>query len=266
MEANRERDQSLFLEVFEALPRQGPGSRDCAARALRLCHALPSEPAILDLGCGVGAQTLHLAELTSGTIVAVDRHAPNIARLEATVGARGLARRIRVQVGDMARLELASGSFDLVWSEGALYNIGIANALRVCQRLLRPGGYVAFTDAVWRQPDAPPAVRALFAADYPTMGTVADVLDLIRDGGFDLSGHFPLPDAAWWTDFYAPMEQRIAELRGKYAGDAEALSLLDRIAEEPRLHRAHGHCYGYEFFVARRPPATAADAWHRAPA
>ena len=42
----------IFFEVYEALPRQGPGNRACAARAISLCHDLPPAPAILDLGCG----------------------------------------------------------------------------------------------------------------------------------------------------------------------------------------------------------------------
>ena len=66
----------IFLEVFESLPRQGPGNRDCAAKALALCSDLPPSPVVLDLGCGVGGQTFHLAELTSGSIVALDSHTP----------------------------------------------------------------------------------------------------------------------------------------------------------------------------------------------
>jgi hypothetical protein len=44
----------VFFEVFEALPRQGPGNRACAARALGLCRDLPPSPTVLDMGCGVG--------------------------------------------------------------------------------------------------------------------------------------------------------------------------------------------------------------------
>jgi len=67
----------IFFELYESLPRQGPGSRDCAARALALCRDLPPTPAVLDLGCGVGGQTLHLAELLPGVIItALDSHAP----------------------------------------------------------------------------------------------------------------------------------------------------------------------------------------------
>jgi len=244
----------IFFEVYENLPRQGPGNRASAARALGLCRELRGSPAVLDLGCGVGGQTLQLAELTSGSIVALDSHAPSIERLKATVAERGLSRRVSAVVGDMARPGQPLGAFDLIWSEGALYSIGLRDALVVCHGLLRPGGYLAFTDAVWRREDPPPEVKAGFDLDYPTMGWLDDDVAAIRDCGFRLVGRFTLPDEAWWDDFYTPMEARIAGLRGKYAGDGEASAILDQLAEEPEMHRRHSDFYAYEFFVARRAP------------
>jgi SAM-dependent methyltransferase len=82
----------LFFEIYEPLPRQGPGNRACAAQALGLCRELPSSPVVLDLGCGVGGQTLHLAELLPAAVItALDSHAPSIERLRATATERGLA-------------------------------------------------------------------------------------------------------------------------------------------------------------------------------
>jgi SAM-dependent methyltransferase len=246
------RFRQILFELFESLPRQGPGSRDCTARALALIRDLPPAPAVLDLGCGTGGQTIDLAELTSGTIVAMDSHAPSIERLRATAARLGLSERVSPMVGDMANPGLPPGSFDLVWSEGALYNLGIENALLICRGLLRPGGCLAFTDAVWLRDDPPPEVKESFDLDYPTMGKVSDVLAIIDRSGFSLNGHFTLPEEAWWEDFYTPMETRIEELRGRYGDDDEALAVLDQLAQEPAMHRRHSGCYAYEFFAARR--------------
>ena len=242
----------VFFEVYEALPRQGPGNRDCAARALGLCRELPPSPAVLDMGCGTGGQTIHLAELTTGFIIAIDTHGPSIDRLTRTVADRGLSHRIRPMVGDMAHPSFPAESFDLVWSEGALYQVGIENALGICRSLLRRGGYLAFTDAVWRKPDPLPEVKALFDQDYPGMGWVIDIAATIERCELELFGHFTLPDEAWWDDFYFPMQGRVRELRDRYADDAEALSVLEQIGQEPDLHRQHSAYYAYEFFVARR--------------
>ena len=243
--------REIFLEVFEPLPRQGPGGFACTRRALALCRELPPSPRVLDLGCGAGAQTLHLAALLDGPILAVDLHEPLVERLRAKLDEAGLAGRVEARVGDMAALDLPPESFDLVWSEGALYNLGLEVALPMCAGLLRPGGYLAFTDAVWRTTDPPPEVREAFA-DYPTMGRVEDVRSLIEAHGLALVDDFDLPREAWWDDFYTPMERRIAALRVEHAEDAQAIAALDEIAEEPAMHRRSGHCYGYTFFVARR--------------
>ena len=191
------RSWQIFFEVYELLPRKGPGNRTCAAKALALCRDLPPSPTVLDPGC-VGGQTLRLVELTSGAIVAVDIHAPSIERLRTTVAERGLSQRVSPVVGDMANLEQPPASFDLVWSEGVPYNIGIENALRVCRRFLRPGGYLAFTDAIWCKESPPPEVKASFDLDYPTMGRVSDILVMIEKCGFLLIGRFTLPGEASW--------------------------------------------------------------------
>lgn len=246
------RFQEIFFDVFEALPRQGPGDRESAARALNLCKDLPASPAVLDLGCGVGGQTLYLAELTTGSIVAIDSHGPAIKRLRAALEQRALEQRVHALVGDMATPEQPPESFDLIWSEGALYNIGISNALRICRKLLRPSGYIAFTDAVWRKENPPPEVKAGFDLDYPAMGRVEDILLMMKDCGFELISHFSLPDEAWWDDFYRPMEHRIQELRDACARGSEAEFILDQLAQEPEMHRRYSEYYAYEFFVARR--------------
>lgn len=245
------RAHEIFFEVFESLPRQGPGSFACTRRALALCRELPSSPRVLDLGCGSGAQTLHLASLIEGSILAIDSHPPLVERFHAQLEDRGLSDRVEARVADMSALDLPSESFDLVWSEGALYNLGLESALPMCASLLRPGGYLAFTDAVWRSEDPPLEAREAFA-DYPTMGRVEDVLALLEARGYSVVDHFDLPEKAWWDDFYRPMERRIEVLRTKYAQDPEALSVLDEIAKEPQMHRRSGHHYGYTFFVARR--------------
>jgi SAM-dependent methyltransferase len=242
---------STFFAVFEALPRQGPGSRACTARALALCEGLPPAPEIVDLGCGAGAQTVDLAELTGGTVVAVDSHAPFARLLAARAADLGLTGRVRPVVADMTDTGLPDACADLVWSEGALYNIGLDAAFELIRRLLRPDGYLAFTDAVWRTDDPPSPAREAFA-EYPTMGTVQDVLDRLVAHGYEVLDHFPLPESAWRDEFYAPMRTRIAELRAATpASDTDALAVLDACDAEIDLFDEHGDTYGYEFFVAR---------------
>jgi len=43
------RAEQIFFEVFEPLPRQGPGNLACAERALALCEELPVSPRLCTL-------------------------------------------------------------------------------------------------------------------------------------------------------------------------------------------------------------------------
>ncbi len=107
-------------------------------------------------------------------------------------------------------------------------------------------------------------MKVAFDSDYPTMGTVDDVVRIIAGSSFSMIGHFTLPDEAWWDDFYTPMEIQIEKLRGKYGGSNEALAVLDQIAREPEMHRRHADCYAYEFFVVRRMNCDSSQAKMRA--
>jgi SAM-dependent methyltransferase len=194
----------IFFELYEGLPRQGPGNRTCAVKALQLCRDLPPKPAVLDLGCGVGGQTLYLADLLQDAVItAMDSHEPSIKRLRDTVADHGLTGRIQPVVGDMANPGFLQRASTLIWSEGALYNVGIEKALRLYHGTLRSGGYIAFTEAVWRKENPPQEVKASFDLDYPAMGRVRCHCSHCQDR-LSLVDHFTLADEAWWDDFYTP--------------------------------------------------------------
>lgn len=206
---------------------------------------------MLDLGCGSGAQSFYVAELTGGTVVSIDSHRPHIERMRNEVTERGLDARVFPEVGDMGALDPGLGRFDLIWAEGSIYNLGLPRGLEVAGQFLEPGGWFVFTEAVWLAPNPPSDVAAAFA-DYPAMGTVEAACDAIQRAGFEAVEHFTLPESAWWDDFYTPMESELEAMRLRYASDAEALAIIGALADEPAMRRRSGTYFGYEFFVVRQ--------------
>ncbi|MFA6451089.1 MAG: class I SAM-dependent methyltransferase, partial [bacterium] len=81
----------IFFEIHSDNPREGPGSNEATQRAFDAMTGLPKEPVILDLGCGPGMQTIHLAKISGGEISAVDNHAPFIDVLKANAAEAGLS-------------------------------------------------------------------------------------------------------------------------------------------------------------------------------
>ena len=107
------------------------------------------------------------------------------------------------------------------------------------------------TEAVRLKPDLPDSVKKLWE-EYPALTTVKDNLEIIRRTGLRTIDHFVLPARSWLDDFYDPMGQRIAELRKKYAGNDEALSVFEISQTEIDIFRKYHDFYGYAFFIMRK--------------
>jgi len=249
MEFDDPHARAVFFDVHSGLPREGPGSRESTRPALEFAAPLPPRPYVLDIACGPGMQTLDLAELLpDASIVAVDFHEPFVAEANRRAADRGVADRVTAQVGDMAALDFPPGSFDLIWCEGAAYIMGVPDALAAWRPLLRPGGRLALSEAVWLKPDPPESVRRGWA-EYPAMVDIESCRQIVRDAGYELLGDFVLPEAAWWDDYYTPMQRRLDVLDTKYAGDAAAEAVLREHRDEIAMCRDHAAYYGYVFLV-----------------
>ena len=246
-----DRATGLFFELFSGLPRQGPGDTESTLRALALVPALGPRSRVLDVGCGTGLQTLVLARSSPARFVAVDSHPPFVEAVNRQAEALGLADRLEARVGDMRRLDFAPGSFDLVWSEGAIYVIGFEAGLREWRPLLAPGGHLAVTEVCWTRPDPPAACAAFWAQEYPAIRDVAGRLATIEASGYDTVGHFPLPPSSWWNDYYRPLEENVSAFRELHRGEEDAQGLADQVEREIDVWRRYSDCYGYEFFVMR---------------
>jgi SAM-dependent methyltransferase len=240
----------LFLSIYGSLPRQGPGSRDSTLRALSAVPDLGSSPRVLDVGCGSGAQTIVLAEaLAEARITAVDKHLPFVAALNRQAEARGWKHRLVAQQGDMNQLDFPESSFDLIWSEGAIYLLGLEQGLRAWQRLLVKGGSLVVSHFCWLRPDPPQACRDYFEPESSDIRTPEANLVLIESCGLRTVAHFTLPTSDWWDDYYRPLEERLAWAKVQHGANSDAKSVLDTIQSEIDLYREHAEAYGYVFFV-----------------
>lgn len=66
-------EMELLVQLHRNNLRQGPGSEETTLLAAHLGHInKEKEYRIAGLGCGTGAQTIHLAKMLKGEIVAVD--------------------------------------------------------------------------------------------------------------------------------------------------------------------------------------------------
>jgi ubiquinone/menaquinone biosynthesis C-methylase UbiE len=247
-------NQAAFFELFHpGLPRLGPGSSTVTTRALSFLTGLPQAPDVLDVGCGNGGQTLDLArQLPGARITAVDVLPIYLEELDRRAAKVGVANRISTLVADMWALPFPDASFDLIWSEGAVYNMGFEVGLAAWRRLLRSRGMLAISEIAWLKPDPPAELRSFWQAEYPGMEGEASLLAHVSAQGYELLGHFRLSPECWWSDFYDHLWRELEPFRLKHARESDWLAVAEAVNVEMNMHRNYSEYYGYSFFLCRR--------------
>ncbi len=234
----------IFHETHTGLTQEAPGSDESSLRALNIIE-LPKTPAILDVGCGPGRHTNLLAKKTGGFCVAVDIFERYLKMTQKRVEGSAPTR------ASMSALPFAPNSFDLIWSEGAIYIMGFSQGIKAWKPLLRPKGHLVLTEACWFTDSPPPEAREFWDEGYPAMQNIEANVKVLKDEGFEVLDLFPLPASDWWA-YYDQVQKSVDNLRNKYADDKEALAVLDIEQQEINLYRQYGDTYGYAFFVAQR--------------
>jgi SAM-dependent methyltransferase len=243
---------SYFYELFEGLPRQGPGDNESTRKALAMMRGLPDGIRVLDIGCGSGMQTIELARHINGTITALDNHQPFLDKLAGRVRREGFAEAIRIVNGSMFSLDFTKEGFDLIWSEGAIFIIGFEQGLNEFKPFLKPGGYLAVTDLCWIKDDPPQEIAAFFGEEYPAILSAAQSLECIDRTGYEPIGSFTLPESTWWESYFHPMEAGVGRMRAKYPGNERVEELCRTMEREIDMYRRYSDYYGYIFFVMRK--------------
>jgi ubiquinone/menaquinone biosynthesis C-methylase UbiE len=240
----------IFFEIHHDNPQEGPGDFASTRRAFSLLKDLPPLPHILDAGCGPGRQTFDLCRLTKGKIIAVDFHKPYVDALQRKSKTLELNRQITALLGNMANLQFKPQTFDVIWSEGAIYNIGFKAGLKLWKPLLKRAGYVAVTEIAWLGSDVPDKLKAYWDSAYPQIQDIEGNIADIRAAGYQPVAHFTLPESAWW-DYYRAIEKRVMLMKEKYKNNGKAMEVLEIEMQEIDLYRKYSDYYGYVFFVAQ---------------
>ena len=230
-----------FFRLHSGLDREGPGDRASVDWALAEAGLAP-DAVICDAGCGPGADLGALLDhVPQGRVEGVDAHEPFI---RAAAERYADEPRIALMHANFAELQ---GPYDLIWSAGAIYFLGVVVALRQWQPALKPGGAVAFSQVYWKTDKPSKASRDLWE-EYPHMPFEAEVYDQVRQAGYRVVAGRELPDTAW-EEYYRPLHKRIAQLTP--GADAALKQVLDATETEIETWRLNKGDFGYLQVVAR---------------
>jgi cyclopropane fatty-acyl-phospholipid synthase-like methyltransferase len=245
---------SLMVDLHRDGMRQGPGGDKETLRALELTRIdRAASLNIADIGCGTGASTLVLAsQLPNASITAVDLFPEFLEIVVKQADEAGYANRIETRAESMDSLPFAEEAFDLIWSEGAIYNMGFSNGIKAWRPFLRTGGVLTVSEITWLRPDPPQEILEHWHSEYPEIATAPEKIATLESAGYDLLGYFTLPSSCWIDHYYAPTAQRIPNFLERHTDEPEAAQIAEMERQESDLYRRYQDWFSYGFYVASK--------------
>lgn len=245
-------DFNLICEYFSTMERQGPGSPEVTIKALSFIDNLTDESRIADIGCGTGGQTMVLAGHVQGKITGIDLFPVFIDLFNMNVTKLNLQNRVRGIPGSMDNLPFQNEELDLIWSEGAIYNIGFERGLNEWRKFIKTGGYIAVSEASWFTSERPAEIDEFWMEAYPGIDTIPNKVAQMQKAGYIPVATFILPENCWTEHFYVPQVKAQEVFLKKHAGEKTAEEFIENERRESHLYNRYKEFYGYVFYIGKK--------------
>lgn len=245
-------DYSLICEYYAAFERQGPGSPETTIRAAGFIENLHGNSQIADIGCGTGGQTMVLARHVPGFITGIDLFSDFVDLFNRKAESLKLKDRVKGITGSMDSLPFQEDELDLIWSEGAIYNIGFERGVNEWRKYLKTGGYMAVSEASWFTAERPVEIAEFWQNAYPEIDTIPNKVAQLQKAGYIPVATFILPENCWTDHFYAPQVAAQEAFLLKHAGNKTVEDFIAMERHEMQLYSRFKEYYGYVFYIGKK--------------
>lgn len=246
-------DYRLLVDLHQGGYRQGPGGDAETERALNLAGIDRKAPLkVADLGCGTGASAMVLARLLNAQITAVDFLPAFLELVRERSAAVGVADKITTLECSIDALPFAPGEFDVLWSEGAIYNIGFEKGVGAWGGFLKPGGILVASEITWLTDSRPAELQDHWSREYPEIDTASAKMRILEKHGFSPVGYFVLPEHCWLEEYYRPMQERFAGFLRRHENSEDARAVVAAEQKEIALYERYKAFFSYGVYIARK--------------
>ncbi|MCL2284634.1 MAG: class I SAM-dependent methyltransferase [Fibromonadales bacterium] len=240
----------LIIESHTGLERQGPGSPEMTIKALSFLDNRDKISRVADIACGTGGQTMILAQNITGNIIGVDISSDFINIFNNNAKRLNFQERVNGVVGSMENLSFQKEEFDLIWSEGAIDNIG--KGLNYWNRFLKKNGYVAVTCPSWFTDERPAEIEKFWSSAGCELDTIGNNISIMQRVGYNLIAAFTLPEKCWTENYFIPRDAAEKTLLKKYAGNKTVEAYIEDDKHEVELYSKYKQYYGYVFYIGKK--------------
>lgn len=246
-------DFQLLIDLHIDANRQGPGGDAELEKALNLAMVSRADPLkIADIGCGTGASTLLLARLLEAKITAVDFIPAFLEVLEGRAKKFGLSKKITTLCCSMDNLPFANEEYDVIWSEGAIYNIGFEKGVSDWNRYLKVGGLLVVSEITWITDSRPSEIQEYWKSEYPEIDVASSKIAILEKNGYSPIAYFVLPEYCWLDNYYWPMQNRFKSFLERNGNSEKARAMVEAENREILLYEKFSTQYSYGVYLARK--------------
>jgi len=243
----------LLIDLHKRAKRQGPGGAEETRKAIDLAMLNPStQLKIADIGCGTGSSTMMLARLLNAQVTAVDFLPEFIEVLKTTANNEGLTEKISPLVCSMDNLPFRDEEYDVIWSEGAIYNIGFEKGIKDWKRFLKPEGLLVVSEITWITDTRPSELEKYWVDEYPEIDTASAKINILEKNSYSPVGFFVLPVHCWLDNYYRPLQNSFAEFLQRNSNSESAQAIVAAEKTEIALYEKYKAHYSYGVYIARK--------------
>lgn len=246
-------ETELHIDFHKNARRQGPGSVDTTLKALELTGIAQKESLnIADIGCGTGSQTIVLAQNTNAQIKAVDLFPDFLEKLDNKTRELGLQQKVTTLSKSMDDLPFGEEEFDIVWSEGAIYNMGFEAGIKSWKKFIKAGGYLCVSEITWISESRPKELEEYWRQAYPEIDKASNKIKLLENNGFTLAGYLYLGQDSWIDNYYNPMKERFPKFLERHNHSEMAKAVVREYEKEIEHYHTNKDHFSYGFYIARK--------------
>lgn len=246
-------DYELLIDLHKQGHRQGPGGDAETEKALNLAIVDRAAPLkVADIGCGTGASALVLARLLNARITAVDFLQDFLGVLEEKAKNMGVADKISTLACSMDNLPFADEELDIIWSEGAIYNIGFEKGIADWGRYLKAGGLLVASEITWLTDSRPHELQVHWDSEYSEIDVASAKIRILEKCGYSPVGYFVLPEHCWLEQYYRPMQARFKDFLNRNGNSEEARAIVAAEQREIDLYESYKAYISYGVYVAKK--------------
>jgi len=206
---------------------------------------------IADIGSGKGASTILLAKELDAEITAVDFLPQFLDELQTRAKDHGVAERITTLSCPMDALPFSDEEFDVIWSEGAIYNMGFEAGVSAWSRFLKPGGKLIVSEITWLSTARPPELQSHWDREYPEIDVASAKIGILEQHGYCPEAYFYLPTHCWTDNYYRPMQSRFDAFLERHGQSDQAKGIVESEEHEIALYERYRDYYSYGVYIAK---------------